>query len=298
MAVDPATLAGAVPLGSTLADVAGAAEAAGASSLWVVEPSGRDGGIDPYPVLGALATIAQRHGVSLSNVANRWVLDHPAVACAIIGARPGERDHRSDNRRAFGWTFDAQDHLLLESALAVTRPVPGDCGDEYRRPPFLTASGDLSHHLAALPRCYAAQRVAGNASRYRVDSGSQWEPLAGYSRAVRTGDRILVSGTTATHGTQTVIAPGDAAAQTTYALDKIAASLAALGGTLDDVVITRVYLADAADCEAVARVHGRYFGTVRPANVFVEVGRLIGDYRVEIEAEAMTEHPVPSDVPA
>ncbi|MEI7439949.1 MAG: Rid family hydrolase [Thermoleophilia bacterium] len=105
----------------------------------------------------------------------------------------------------------------------------------------------------------------------------------------------IVSGTTATHGEDTVVAPGDAAAQTTYILDKISASLSALGACLEDVVMTRIYLADASDCAAVARVHGQYFGAIRPANVLLEVGRLVGDYRVEIEAEAIASAPVPTD---
>ena len=253
------------------------------------------GGWSAYQqVLSALSTIAKRHEVSISNVANRWVLEQPAVACAIVGMRPGERDHRADNCRVFDFRLSAEDHALLEPALAKTRAVPGDCGDEYRRPPFLTASGDLSHHLAQLPRVYAAQPVDDVPGRYRVSSGSRWEPICGYSRALRVGDRVLVSGTTATHGEDTVVAPGDAAAQATYVLDKIAASLTALGARLEDVVVTRVYLADAADCDAVSRVHGQYFGSIRPANVLLEISRLIGNYRVEIEAEAIASQPVPA----
>jgi enamine deaminase RidA (YjgF/YER057c/UK114 family) len=105
---------------------------------------------------------------------------------------------------------------------------------------------------------------------------------------------VLVSGTTATNGEDECVCPNDAAGQTTFILDKIAASLAALGASLDDVISTRVYLSHADDCEAVARVHGRYFGHVQPANVLLEVGRLIGDYRVEIEAEAITDRAVPA----
>ena len=246
-------------------------------------------------VLTALAQVAQRHQVSIANVANHWVLQQSAVACALIGVRPGERDHRADNARVFGFALDASDYALLAPALAGTHAVPGDCGDEYRRPPFLTASGDLTHHLARQTRAYRAEAVPGKAHRHRVSSGSRWEPIAGYSRAVRDGDRIYVSGTTATHGADTVVAPGDAAAQTTYILDKISASLSALGACLEDVVMTRIYLADASDCAAVARVHGQYFGAIRPANVLLEVGRLVGDYRVEIEAEAIASAPVPTD---
>jgi enamine deaminase RidA (YjgF/YER057c/UK114 family) len=112
--------------------------------------------------------------------------------------------------------------------------------------------------------------------------------LAGYSRAVRVGDRVLVSGTTATHGAGTIVCAGDAASQAVYVLDKIAASLAALGASLEDVVRTRVYLKNAARWEEVSRVHGRYLGHVRPANSLVEVSNLIGAYEVEIEAEAVT----------
>ena len=97
----------------------------------------------------------------------------------------------------------------------------------------------------------------------------------------------MVSGTTATHGSGEVVCPGDAAGQATFILDKIAASLAALGGTMADVVRTRVYLANADEWEAVSRAHGRVFGDTRPANTLVEVGRLVGDYRVEIEADAV-----------
>ncbi|MCX7326280.1 MAG: aldo/keto reductase [Hyphomicrobiales bacterium] len=238
-------------------------------------------------VLAACAAIARKHGVSVANVATRWVLEQTAVAAVIVGARLGEREHRADNLRLFGFALDDEDHARLDAALALTRPVPGDCGDEYRKPPFLTASGDLSHHLDSFPKVYEAAPVPGRPDRLRVDSGSVWEPLAGYSRAMRIGDRILVSGTTATHGKGTVIAPGDPGAQATYILDKIAASITSLGGKLEDVVRTRVYLANADDWEPVSRAHGRCFGDIRPANTLLEVGRLVGDYLVEIEAEAI-----------
>jgi enamine deaminase RidA (YjgF/YER057c/UK114 family) len=110
---------------------------------------------------------------------------------------------------------------------------------------------------------------------------------AGYSRAVREGDRILVSGTTATHCEDRCVAPGDAGAQTTYILDKIAASLKALGRGLEDVVRTRIFVRDTADWEAVSRAHGRFSGVIWPANTLVAVAALVGDYEVEIEAEAI-----------
>jgi aryl-alcohol dehydrogenase-like predicted oxidoreductase/enamine deaminase RidA (YjgF/YER057c/UK114 family) len=234
-------------------------------------------------ILDAAGAIAKRHGVSIANVATRWVLDQPAVGAVILGARIGEHEHRADNLRCFAFDLDAADHARLDAAFARSRRIPGDCGDEYRKPPFLTASGDLSHHLSGQVQPYAATRSGG---RLRVDTGSVWEPICGYSRAVKAGTRILVSGTTATHGAGRVVCPGDPRGQAVYILDKILASLAALGGSADDVVRTRIYLRDAEDWEPVGRAHGRYFATARPANTLIEVSRLVGDYLVEIEAEA------------
>ena len=237
-------------------------------------------------VLAAARAVAVKHGVSVANVAARWVLEQEAVGAVIIGARLGEREHRGDNLALFGFALDAADKARLGDAQSLLRSIPGDCGDEYRKPPFLTASGDLSHHLAGLPRVFQARAVAARPERTLVDSGSRWEPVAGYARAIRSGNRILVSGTTATHGESTMVCPGDAEGQTVYVLDKIGAAIEALGGDLDDVVRTRVYVRDAKCAEAVARVHGRYFGAIRPANTLVEIAGLVGGYEVEIEAEA------------
>jgi aryl-alcohol dehydrogenase-like predicted oxidoreductase/enamine deaminase RidA (YjgF/YER057c/UK114 family) len=246
------------------------------------------GGWDAFQgILRAAAQIAARHGVSIANVATRWVLDHDTVAASIIGARLGESEHRDDNLGTFGFALDASDHAALESAFVPTTPIPGDCGDEYRRPPFLTATGDLSHHLSEVPKVFTAIPVPGHTDRWRLSSGSVWEPLAGYSRAVRVGNTIRVSGTTATDGTSRRVAPGDPAAQATFILDKIAAAIAALGGRMEDVIQTRVYLADAAMWEPVSRAHGRVFGDILPANTLFAVGHLIGEYEVEIEAEAI-----------
>lgn len=238
-------------------------------------------------VLATASDIARKHGVSISNVASRWVLEHESVAATIIGARLGESEHRDDNLKVFDFALDGEDRERLEAAFAATKPIPGDCGDEYRKPPFLTASGDLSHHLDAIPSVFEAKPVEGRPGTTRVSSGSLWEPIAGYSRALRVKDTIRVSGTTATHGGDRCVAPGDPAAQTTYILDKIAASISALGGSMEDVVRTRVYLKDAARWEPVSRAHGRVFGEVMPANTMLQAGDLIGDYEVEIEAEAM-----------
>jgi aryl-alcohol dehydrogenase-like predicted oxidoreductase/enamine deaminase RidA (YjgF/YER057c/UK114 family) len=246
------------------------------------------GGWQAYQgILGAAASIANKHGVSISNIATRWVLEHAHVAGVIVGARLGENQHRADNLRLFQFELDADDHALLGQAFAATSMIPGDCGDEYRQPPFLTASGDLSHHLAAMPNALQTITDPGNPDRARVFSGSLWEPIAGYCRALRDGDRIMVSGTTATHGVDHTVAIDDAGAQTTYILDKIAASVRALGGDPNDILRTRMYLRGNEDVEAAARAHGLRFTTNPPANTTFLVGNLIGDFRVEIEAEAV-----------
>ncbi|WP_300035199.1 aldo/keto reductase [uncultured Roseobacter sp.] len=246
------------------------------------------GGWDVFQsLLEVVAGIAKKHGVSIPNVATRWVLENPAVAGVIIGARLGEAQHSADNRRLFSFELDAEDHAALNDAFGRSRPLPGDCGDEYRKPPFLTASGDLSHHLDEMPRAMTVEEVPDRPGETRVLTGSEWEDIAGYCRARRIGDRILVSGTTATAGSDRVVAGGDAGAQTTFILDKIGAALSALGASTEDVIRTRVYLSDAEDVLAVSQAHGRVFGDVKPANTLLEVSRLIGDYRVEIEAEAI-----------
>ncbi len=239
-------------------------------------------------VLQAAAGVARRHGVSLTNVATRFIMEQPGVAAVIVGARLGERAHIDDNARLCAFQLTAADGAEIEAAVATLTAIPGDCGDEYRVPPFLTASGDLSHHLDAFPPPFAV-RPGPNGSR-RCFSGTSWEPLAGYARASRAGSRIYVSGTTATHGSR-LLGGTDAAAQTHAVIDKIEGALQSLGGRLDQVVRTRVFVSHLDHWEAVARAHGERFGAVQPANTLVEA-RLVGpEYLVEIEADAELEGP-------
>ena len=125
-------------------------------------------------------------------------------------------------------------------------------------------------------------------TRQLISSGTDYERIAGYSRAIRLGNVVHVSGTTATRGADEVVGIGDSAAQTAFIIEKIAAALNEAGASLKDVVRTRIYLAPAADWEAVARVHGQYFGDIRPANTLLYIQALVGeDYLVEMEAEAI-----------
>jgi enamine deaminase RidA (YjgF/YER057c/UK114 family) len=122
--------------------------------------------------------------------------------------------------------------------------------------------------------------------RKQVYSDTVWEEFAGYSRAVRKGNRIFVSGTTATHG-NLIVGGSDAAAQAHFVIDKIEAAIESLGGRLNDVVRTRIFVNDIKDWEPVARAHGYRFKTIDPANTLVQA-KLVGEgYLVEIEAEAV-----------
>ena len=235
-------------------------------------------------VLRAARAVADRHEVSIANVACRYVLEQPGVGGIIVGARLGSSEHIDDTLRIGRFALTDEDHAALEAAVADLEPIPGEPGDEYRVPPFLTASGDLSHHVSSFPTPYPVRVDSGG--RRRVVSGTVWERDAGYARAVRVGDQISVSGTTATHGAR-AIGGTDPAAQAHAVIDKIAGALQALGASLTDVVRTRVFVRDIAHWEAVARVHGERFGAIRPANTLVEA-KLVGDeYLVEIEADAV-----------
>ena len=243
------------------------------------------GGWEPYQkLLRTVKKIADKHNASIANIASRFILEGEAVAAVIVGARLGESEHIDDNRKMLDIQLDADDINDIKKAQLQLKDIPGDCGDEYRKPPFLTASGDLSDHLETIPKAFTPLKTGEN--KEQIFSGTEWEEYAGYCRAIKLGKNIHVSGTTATHG-NLMIGGNDAAAQTHFIIDKIEGVITSFGGKLEDVVRTRIFVNELKDWEPIARAHGERFKGINPANTLVEA-KLVGNgYMVEIEAEAI-----------
>jgi len=212
----------------------------------------------------------------MANVACRYILEEPAVGGIIIGARLGQAEHIQNNLRLFQFSLDESSRSKIRDVLARLKTIPGDCGDEYRKPPFLTASGDLSHHVESFPQPYESQDTADG----------QLVILSGDSHAVRRDDHIHISATDAIYDNR-IIGGQDVVAQFHFVVDKIEGALNSLGGRLNDVVCTDVRIRETAEADAVARAHGERFLGIQLANTITQAEIENEGCLVEIQADAI-----------
>ncbi len=223
--------------------------------------------------------------MSIANVATRFVLEQPAVAGVIIGARLGEREHIADNLRVFSFSLTAEDRAELEAALAT---LDADSRRLRRRVPPAAVSHGVRRSEPSRGVVSGAVRGASRAPAAACIclSGTPWET----HRRLLPGDaarRARITSRARRRRTAIARIGGtDPAAQTHFAIDKIEGALQSLGAKLEDVVRTRVFVAHLDDWEAVARAHGERFRHIQPANTLVAASLVGDEYLVEIEAEA------------
>ncbi|KAF3767064.1 Aldo/keto reductase [Cryphonectria parasitica EP155] len=253
------------------------------------------GGWGPFQaVLRALDAVARKHGVSVAAVATRWVLDIPGVRAVIVGTRLNADSGAYAEKilGVFSFQLDSEDRALIARAQEGLKDIPGDSGDEYRRPPFLTAAGDLSHHLAQTDQARRVREAIEKGQSVEYMTGSKWEPICGYCRAVRIGPRIHISGTTANPppsiSSLSCVGGASAASQAVWVLDIVEGALKALGSSMSDIVRTRVILRDAQDADVVSREHGWRMkcAGILPANTLIQAGLYEEQMLVEIETWA------------
>jgi aryl-alcohol dehydrogenase-like predicted oxidoreductase/enamine deaminase RidA (YjgF/YER057c/UK114 family) len=240
-------------------------------------------------LLHTVSRIAKKLGVSIANIACRYILDESAVGGIIIGARLGQSEHIQANLRLFQFSLDEKSRSEITDAITKLLPIPGDCGDEYRIPPFLTAAGDLSHHIESLPPPYKFQTSRNGQSI--VLCGNPWDDKTGGHRAIRRGDRIEVTGITPTHSDR-LIGGEDVTAQLDFVIDIIEGAIQSLGGQLEDVVRIRVNIRNPSDYEVVTHTLSKRFSNILPENTSIQAALAEfsqDSHLVKMDAEAVVE---------
>ena len=232
-------------------------------------------------LLRAARRIARRTGASVANVASRFVLDQPAVAGVIVGVRPGAPSHLADNRRLAGLTLDRGSLAELTDAGFELDPIPGDCGDEYRRPPYLTATGDLSQHISGFPPPCAVETTADG-----VAAMFDGKPVA-----VRSGDRIRCLPRPPTHKGHP-IGGGEPGAEAQFQLDRIEGALTSLGASLRDLTVLRLRIRREQDRDPLTRACLTRFPGV-PPDITLAPDTDASFGCAAFEAEARTGRPIP-----
>ncbi len=238
------------------------------------------GGWDRFQrLLRSIRRVADRLGVSIANAACRQVLEQPGVAGVIVGARPGAPGHLEDNLRLGAFSLDERSREELAEAQAELDPIPGDSGDEYRRPPYLTASGDLSHHFTELPAPWISRETG---------RGYELPAEAGFREAVRIGRRIRIAGASPFHRGR-LLGGGDARAETHCALDRLEGALGSLGAALADAGRIRVRARTPEDREAATEVLYDRLGAMSPPDAGNETAVLPPQSRHRVELDARAE---------
>ena len=240
-------------------------------------------------VLRVARAVADRYQTSIANVAVRYVLERPGVAGVIVGARPGVRSHVAENRRVFDFTLDRTSRRELLTARSALAPILGDCGDEYRHPPYLTASGDLHHHLTHFPAPFASRKTG---------RGLELDPAAGFREALRAGDATRITGVTPIHRGR-LIGGSDLLAQTNFALDRVEGALQSLGASSTGGICVHVRTRDGNWRPVRWAVTERFFAELRLHSTGVavtHVGRLPPHSRHAVELDAFVPTGPPRNV--